>query len=57
MKDVEYWKSKGFAFEKRSLGEYDLWVNRVTMQRLRRYISGTEWLSNLDTGKYEVVPE
>lgn len=57
MKDVEYWKSKGFAFEKRFPGEYDLWVNRETMQKLRRYVSGTEWLFNLTTGEYEVVPE
>jgi hypothetical protein len=55
MKDVEQWKKEGFAFELRFAGEYDLWVNRYTMQKLRRHVDGSEWLSDLSTGEYERV--
>ena len=54
-KPIEYWKGEGFAFEARFPNEYDLWVNRETMQKLRRYCDGREWLSNLTTGEYELV--
>ena len=54
---IEYWKSKGFQFEKRFPGEYDLWFNYETMQRLRRYADGREWLTNVTTGEYELVQE
>ena len=57
MKDIEHWKREGFAFEKRSPGEYDLWVNRETMQKLRRYVDGREWLSDLTTGEYALVED
>ena len=57
MKDIEHWKREGFAFEKRFPGEYDLWVNRETMQKLRRYVDGREWLSDLTTGEYALVED
>ena len=55
--DIEHWKREGFAFEARFPNEYDLWMNKETMQKLRRYTDGREWLSNLTTGKYELVQE
>jgi len=55
--DIEHWKRKGFAFEARFPNEYDLWINRETMQNLRRYVGGREWLSNLTTGEYELVQD
>lgn len=42
MHDIEYWKKAGFAFEKRFPTEYDLWINRATLQKLRRYCDGRE---------------
>jgi hypothetical protein len=57
MIDIEHWKRKGFKFEARFPNEYDLWVNQKTMQKLRRYVDGREWLSNLITGVYEIVQE
>jgi len=57
MKDIEHWKREGFAFEARFPNEYDLWMNRDTMQKLRRYTDGREWLSNPKTGEYELVQE
>jgi hypothetical protein len=57
VRDIEHWKGEGFAFEKRFPGEYDLWVNRETMQRLRRYVDGREWLSDLKTGEYALVQD
>ena len=57
MKDIEHWKKKGFEFEARFHGEYDLWVNQKTMQRLRRYADGREYLTNLKTGEYEEYKE
>ena len=57
MKDIEHWKREGFVFEARFPGEYDLWANRQTFQKLRRYTDGREWLSNLKTGEYELVQE
>ena len=55
MKDIEHWKRLGFRFELRFPGEYDLWVNPDTMQKLRRYCDGREWLSNLRSGESELV--
>lgn len=55
MKDIEQWKREGFAFELRFPMEYDLWVNKHTMQKLRRHVDGSEWLSDLSTGEYERV--
>ena len=52
MKDIEHWKREGFTFEARFPNEYDLWINRNTMQKLRRYVNGQEWLSDLTTGQY-----
>lgn len=57
MKDIEHWKRKGFVFEARFPGEYNLWVNRETMQKLRRYVDGREWLSDLRTGEYKLVQD
>ena len=57
MKDIEYWKRKGFVFEARFHGEYDLWLNRETMQKLRRYVDGREFLSDLATGEYALVTD
>ena len=57
MKDIEHWKREGFAFEARFPNEYDLWVNRKTMQKLRRYVDGQEWLSDMTTGEYAIVPD
>lgn len=55
MKSIEHWKEKGFSFEKRFPGEYELWVNRITMQRLRRYLDGSEWITREKTGVYHRV--
>lgn len=57
MKDIEYWKKEGFAFEARFPPEYDLWVNRTTMQKLRRYVDNREFLSDKTTGEYKLVQE
>ena len=57
MKDIEYWKKKGFVFEVRFPTEYDLWVNHETMQKLRRYVNGQEWISDLTTGEYIQIKE
>ena len=57
MKDIEHWKREGFTFEARFTGEYDLWVNHKTMQKLRRYVDGREWLSDLTTGEYALVQD
>jgi len=57
VKDIEHWKREGFAFEARFPNEYDLWVNRKTMQKLRRYVGGREWLSDLTTGEYALVQD
>lgn len=57
MKDIEYWKGEGFVFEARFPNEYDLWVNPKTVQKLRRYVDGKEWLSDLTTGEYVLVKE
>jgi len=57
MKDIDNWKCLGFHFAKRFPGEYDLWVNGHTMQCLRRYTNGTEWITNTTTGEYEKVEE
>lgn len=57
MKDINYWKREGFEFDARFPGEYDLWVNRKTMQKLRRYVDGRERLSDLTTGKYALVQD
>ena len=57
MKDIEHWKQEGFTFEARFTGEYDLWVNHKTMQKLRRYVDGREWLSDLTTGEYALVQD
>ena len=55
MKSIEHWKQKGFEFEARFPDEYDLWINLDTMQKLRRYFNGREWLTSLTTGEYEPV--
>ena len=57
MKDIEHWKQEGFTFEARFPGEYDLWVNYKTMQKLRRYVDGREWISDLTTGEYALVQD
>jgi hypothetical protein len=57
MKDVEHWKREGFVFEARFPNEYDLWMNRGTMQKLRRYVDGRECLSDSTTGKYRLVQD
>ena len=57
MKDIEHWKQEGFTFEARFTGEYDLWVNHKTMQQLRRYVDGREWISDLTTGEYALVQD
>jgi hypothetical protein len=57
MKDYEEWKKEGFSFEKRFPGEYDLWVHPKTMQKLRRYVDGREWLSDLVTGEYRLIED
>lgn len=57
MRDIDHWKREGFAFEARFPTEYDLWVNRKTMQKLRRCVDGREWLSSLTTGEYELVQD
>ena len=57
MKDIEHWKREGFAFEARFPGEYDLWMNRETVQKLRRYVDEREWLSDLKTGEYALVQD
>lgn len=57
MKDIEHWKQEGFAFEARFPGEYDLWVNRKTMQKLRRYVNGQEWITDTNTGEYILAEE
>ncbi len=57
MKDIEHWKRNGFAFEARFPNEYDLWVNPKTMQKLRRYVDGREWMSDLTTGEYALVQD
>ena len=53
MRDTQYWLQKGFRFGARFQDEYDLWVDPKTMQRLRRYINGDEWLTDLNTGEYK----
>lgn len=55
MNSIEHWKAKGFSFEARFPGEYDLWVNTTTMQRLRRYVDGREWITDEKTGVYHLV--
>jgi hypothetical protein len=55
MKDIEYWKNKGFRFKARFPGEYNLWINLETMQKLRRYCDGRELLSDIKTGEYKIV--
>jgi len=57
MKDIEHWKRVGFTFETRFPGEYDLWMNRETGQKLRRYVDEREWLSDLKTGEYKLVQD
>jgi len=57
MKDIEHWKRIGFTFEMRFPREYDLWVNHKTLQKLRRYVDGGEWLSNLSTEEYAPVQD
>lgn len=57
MKDVEHWKREGFVFEARFPNEYDLWMNRGTMQKLRRYVDGRECLSDSTTGRYRPVQD
>jgi len=57
MKEIEYWKGEGFVFEARFPAEYDLWINPKTMQKLRRYVDGRDWLSSLTTGEYAPVQE
>lgn len=56
MRDINYWKRNGFKFEARYPNEYDLWVNWKTMQKLRRYVDGKEWVSD-HTGEYELVED
>ena len=55
MKRIEYWKKKGFVYETTFPDEYALWTNRSTMQRLRIYMNGSEWLTDKKTGKYRLV--
>lgn len=55
MEDIGYWKQKGFEFELRFPGEYDLWVHPKTLQKLRRYFDGRDWLSDIGTGEYRLV--
>ena len=55
--NIEYWKKQGFTFEIKFPNEYDLWMNHKTMQKLRRYVDGREWLSNIVTGEYELIDE
>lgn len=55
MRDIEYWKKLGFEFDSRYVGEYDLWFNLKTMQRLRRCVDGQEMLTDSVTGKYKLV--
>ena len=57
MEDINYWKKRGFQFSKRFPNEYDLWINKCTFQKLRRYCDGREWLSDLKTGKYVLVED
>ena len=57
MKDIEHWKRKGFTFAARFPNEYDLWMNRKTMQKLRRYVDGREWLSDLKTEEYALIQD
>jgi len=57
VKDAGYWEQRGFVFEKRFPDEYDLWVNPDTMQRLRRYFDGGEWLTHPRTGEYGRVED
>ncbi len=51
----EHWKSDGFVYEAMFTGEYELWINPATLQKLRRYCDGSEWLSDLKTGEYVKV--
>lgn len=55
MKSIEYWKQKGFVFDVYFKHEYEFWINPETLQTLRRYNDGRELLSNIKTGKYELV--
>ena len=57
MTDIRHWKRAGFVFEARFPNEYDLWVNRETMQKLRRYVDGGEWLSDPTTGEYVLASD
>jgi hypothetical protein len=52
--DIQYWLKQGFVFSKRFPNEYDLWVNQTTMRKLRRYVDGSEWLTN-ETGEYKKI--
>jgi len=53
--DMEEWALKGFRYETTFPDEYDLWIKPDTMQKLRRYIDGSVWITNIKTGEYEKV--
>ena len=55
MFSIEYWKHRGFHFYKRFPNEYDLWIKYSNMQKLRRYVNGQEWISDLTTGEYVLI--
>ena len=51
--DMEEWALKGFRYDTTFPDEYDLWIKPDTMQKLRRYIGGSVWVTNIKTGEYE----
>ena len=55
MFSIEYWKHRAFHFCQRFPNEYDLWIKYHNMQKLRRYVNGQEWISDLTTGEYVLI--
>ena len=51
--DMEEWALKGFQYDMTFPDEYDLWINPNTIQKLRRYIDGSVWITNIKTGEYQ----
>ena len=53
----DYWRQRGFRFEKRFPGEYDVWRHPGTLQHLRLYDDGSQWLQDAQTGEYKLVEQ
>jgi hypothetical protein len=52
-----YWESKGFVLQKTFPGEYDILRHPRTLQTVRLYFDGPDWIRDLETGEYRAVRE